>query len=202
MPERTKPERSETGTVLARPAGGISLMNRPPGRVLHLEGRGDGPALADFLRALRLDSLPGPGRSAGHASVRLLAAGPDHWLLIADRGEDFPDDSLLLRAFAVALDLSHGWSRIVISGRHSADLLAKGCALDLHPRAFPAGACAVTGLAGFRIIIVRGPEIRQFDLFVGRSHMSSLREWLMDAAVSFGPDPTRTEDQPAEDESR
>jgi heterotetrameric sarcosine oxidase gamma subunit len=60
--------------------------------------------------------------------------------------------------------------------------MAKGCAIDLHPRAFPIHACAAAGFAGTRTIIRRA-DAEGFELLIGRSHALSLWEWLVDAAT-------------------
>jgi sarcosine oxidase subunit gamma len=69
-------------------------------------------------------------------------------------------------------------------------VLAKGCPLDLHPRAFPPGACAQSLLAKVAVLIhlqdddrARGPS---FDVYVARSFAHYLWMWLEDAGREYG----------------
>ena len=88
-------------------------------------------------------------------------------------------------AFEVAVETGDAWTQFAISGSASRDLLAKGCALDLHPSAFREGGCAVTRFAQFRCVLHHvGVGYR---LLVGRSHAASLAEWLIEAAAEFAP---------------
>ena len=129
--------------------------------------------------------LPSIGRSAGNERERLLGIGPDTWLLVA---EDDATTSRELNSdrFHAALDQSHAWTRLVISGPNARAVLAKGCVLDLDPEQFPGGACAATGFARMRIVLWRPGEGSRYDLLVGRSYALSLWEWLSEAALEFG----------------
>jgi sarcosine oxidase subunit gamma len=69
-------------------------------------------------------------------------------------------------------------------------VLAKGCPLDLHPRAFATGNCAQSLLAKASVLIhlpnddaQRGPT---FDLYVARSFAHYLFAWLEDAGREYG----------------
>ena len=74
---------------------------------------------------------------------------------------------------------------LVIKGERAADLLAKGSALDLHPKYFPVGACGAAGYARLRTILWKTSAM-EFELLVGRSYARSLWEWLIDAAAEYG----------------
>ena len=99
------------------------------------------------------------------------------------RASEFPG-ARLEAAFEVAVETGDAWTQFAISGSASRDLLAKGCALDLHPSAFREGGCAVTRFAQLRCVLHHvGVGYR---LLVGRSHAASLAEWLVEAAAEFG----------------
>ena len=76
-----------------------------------------------------------------------------------------------------------------LRGSHSRDVLAKGCSLDLHPRAFGEGTAAQTmlGQAGVILLAVdaNGADDR---ILVGSSFARYLADWLLDAAGEYAPD--------------
>ena len=97
---------------------------------------------------------------------------------------------------AALVDLTDAQTIIRVSGPRARDLIAKGCTLDLHPRAFGAGHVARGTLAHAQITLLQtasdgetgGPA---FDLYVGRSFAQHLWCWLEDAAREYlgGTDP-------------
>ena len=175
--------RSALASVAAASAqsDGLALAEHRGARLNHLEGAREGAPLAALLASLEIPALPALGRSGGTSEARMLAIGPDVFLLVAQS----PPAADLAQAFTAAVDLSDGWTRLVVTGAYAPDLLAAGCALDLHPRAFPPGACAVTGLAGMRTVVWRSADDR-FDLMVGRSYARSMWDWLIESAAEFG----------------
>ena len=64
-------------------------------------------------------------------------------------------------------------------------VLAKGCALDLHPRKFTPGQCAQTMLAHAGVTIIATDE-NCFLLICRTSFASYTLDWLQDAALEFG----------------
>jgi sarcosine oxidase subunit gamma len=66
------------------------------------------------------------------------------------------------------VDVSHRQTGLELSGPEADAILAVGCPLDLHPRAFPIGMCARTVFAKCEIVLWRkGPEL--FHIEVWRS---------------------------------
>ena len=61
-------------------------------------------------------------------------------------------------------------------------MLARGCALDLHPSVFPPGRCAQTLVARAQVILYR-PDEHTFRLLVRPSFADYLRAWLRDAGA-------------------
>jgi sarcosine oxidase subunit gamma len=174
------------------PSGaGITLSERPFRAMLNL--RGD-PADARFLSAVRtaadveLPVEPNTTRRAG--SLTALWLGPYEWLLTAPAGEE----RVLVPAIRAALgdrhaavvDLTESRTVIAVSGAPARDLLAKGCTLDLHPRAFPVGACAQTGLARAGVILHLVDEAPTFEITILRSFADYMWVWLADAAQEYG----------------
>ncbi|MCB2101454.1 MAG: hypothetical protein KDE22_11325 [Rhodobacterales bacterium] len=135
-----------------------------------------GHALPDPLTAIDI-----PGKS-----TRLLWVSADQWWVEARDGTA-PADLAARLAAAGARPTDQTQARVVVhlAGEHTRDLLAKGWALDLHPRAFPAGACAQSSLAAVSVMLaaVGGGA---YDLYIPRSFAQSLWDWLLDAGAEFG----------------
>lgn len=116
---------------------------------------------------------------------RVLCLGPGDWLLVSQ-----PHQAATLReqlepaASRCGLawtEMTDGLAMLEVSGAAVRELLAKGCGLDLHPRAFPPGRCARTRLAQIAVVVDCRAATR-FELYVARSHAAWLHDWLADAA--------------------
>jgi len=103
----------------------------------------------------------------------VLWLGPDDWLVLGGREGDFPEA-------AAAVDVSANRVVLELSGRDAADVLARGCSLDLHPSVFSPGRCAQTLLARAQVILVRD-DLETFRILVRPSFAGYLRAWLQDA---------------------
>ncbi len=172
-------------------AAGVTLQERPFRAMVDLRGdAGD----VGFLSAVREGlgvALPlEPNTTARDGSTTALWLGPDEWLISAPAGEEH----VLVPAFraslgdrhAAVIDVSESRTVIAVSGAKARDLLAKGCTLDLHPRAFPVGACAQTGLARAGVLLYLVDEAPSFEITIPRSYADYLWTWLADAAREYG----------------
>ena len=106
---------------------------------------------SDAERALGVGLPLEPNTVVGGDDLSVLWLGPDEWLVVTppDRPAA-PLEALReeLREFHAAVtDVSAGQTTIRLRGDHARELLAKGCSLDLHPRAFGPGRCAQTNVA-------------------------------------------------------
>jgi sarcosine oxidase subunit gamma len=75
-----------------------------------------------------------------------------------------------------------------LAGPRAAELLAKGCSIDLHPRAFPPGRCAQTLLARANVVVWHlGEPLRDggYRVLTGASFAGYLADWLVDAAGEY-----------------
>lgn len=146
----------------------------------------DGAAAATLEAALGL-ALPDAGRFSGDADRALVWLGPDEWLLT---GAVAPEGS-----GAVVVDVSDQRTTIRLRGTHVREILAKGCALDLHPRTGPTGLAAPTLLAHVPVVLVvldAGPVDGGADapvdvrVLVRSTFARHLAEWLLDAVLEYG----------------
>lgn len=120
---------------------------------------------AECGAALGLD-LPGPGRTADSAGLRLLWSGRAAWLALGDATLPARLAEALAGLAAVA-DQSDSHAGLRLSGADARAVLARLCPLDLGSAAFPDGATARTELAHMAAQITRAGEA--FELLVLRS---------------------------------
>jgi len=151
-----------------------------------------GPAAERVALALGtpLPAEPNTYTQAGPLTICWL--GPDEWLLLAP-----PDQAGQLTAQVSdavgdepgsVADVSAHRTTIRLSGTHARDVLAHGCALDLHPRVFGPGQCAQTLLARARVLLVADDD-GAWRILVRSSFARYLADWLLDAAAEYHPPP-------------
>ena len=131
-----------------------------------------------------------PGQVARTEQVQVLWLGPDEWLLIAPEGTGAQLQATVVQALGEehgsVVDVSGHRTIIEITGPKTRELLAKGCALDLHRRSFAADQCAQTMLARAGVVLVcRDAERPTFWILVRASFARYLADWLTDAAAEY-----------------
>ncbi|WP_455361795.1 sarcosine oxidase subunit gamma [Streptomyces sp. SYSU K21746] len=121
-----------------------------------------------------------------------LWLGPDEWLVVGPAGTQYELRAGLRAAVEEAgatgavVDVSAQRTTLLVAGSSAADLLAHGCALDLHRHSFGAGRCAQTTLARAQVVLVRRDEHKPGFLVLVRSSFAGyLAEWLLDAASEY-----------------
>lgn len=154
-------------------------------------GRDDGTLAEPLGRAFDVSWPVEPNTTAAHGDLTVLWMAPGQWAIM-----DCPAASVTERAtdacgsmLHLVSDVTDGRVSFEISGALSRDLLAKGCSLDLHPRAFKPGACAQTLLAQVPVLLYRPREAPDddaiFHLYADVSVAWHLRSWFQDAALEF-----------------
>ncbi|HCX88892.1 MAG TPA: sarcosine oxidase subunit gamma, partial [Gammaproteobacteria bacterium] len=116
---------------------------------------------------------------------------PDEWLLIGPKDQDSTRDlgQRLVPLHHALTEVSGGQTVFRVGGDGWRDVLASACPLDLHPRAFRAGACAQTVIAHANVVLIYAgddPRGEALDIVVRRSFADHLARWLMDAAAEGG----------------
>jgi len=148
---------------------------------------------AAFMRAM--ESVLGcsppekPNTVAKGNGYDMLWLGPDEWLLRSEASHDASRPAPLearLRAafggaFASAVDIGSGYTVLEIDGPRTRDVLARGCPLDLHPKAFGVGQCAQSHYfkASMTLVPLGGDR---FDIVVRRSFADYFVKIMLDAA--------------------
>lgn len=145
------------------------------------------PANAGFIASAQSmlgASLPvKPNTTAGGTHCKILWLGPDEWLLVG-RDRSRVNERLAIEG-AHLTDVSSGRAAWRVTGPRTLDVLAKGCSLDLHPRAFPSGHCAQTSLAHVGVLLHR-LDVTSFEVYCARSYAQHLWHWFAEAASEFG----------------
>lgn len=183
-------ERSALGPTGApgRWAGeGLDIEERPALGAISVRLRGETERrLASAATGLDLEAPVGTARDgAGRAALRL---GPDEWLILCGRAEEHGLASELLGALTArsgsAVPLGNGTVGLEVHGPKARAFLAKGTSLDLHPRVWKPGRCAVTGFGKVRVTLWQR-EADRFLLLVGRSFSRSFWDWARDVAQEW-----------------
>ena len=165
------------GRVGPAPAG-VSVTPRDGG-CLHVL------ALRRGNEADRGLTLPPPGGSAVVDGGRVAGIGPDRWLILGEPPAHLP-------RCAGLVDVSDAFAAVDVGGPQARAALAKGCQLDLHPRAFAADAAAACIIAHISVLIVHifrppaGGRLRSSGSSCPRSMTGSFSAWLVASAAEFG----------------
>lgn len=136
---------------------------------------------------LALPTTPSTWVASGDG--RAIWLGPDEWL-VTSPSRSPQELAAALRAEVGAagtvVDVSAQRTTLRLRGAHVRDVIATGCAIDLHPRAFPAGSAAQTllGLAG--VVLLGLDDVgTDYEVLVRPSFARYLAGWLLDAAGEF-----------------
>ncbi|WP_217551973.1 sarcosine oxidase subunit gamma [Streptomyces sp. GbtcB6] len=146
------------------------------------------PAADAVALALGLQLPLEPDTVVHAGEVTAVWLGPDEWLVVGRPGTERDLESRIRTAAGdepvAVTDVSAQRTTLLVGGPRARDLLAHGCALDLHPRAFGPGRCAQTTLARAQVVLVARDETRAgFWVLVRSSFAGYLVDWLLDAAV-------------------
>ncbi|MGW7529188.1 sarcosine oxidase subunit gamma [Streptomyces sp. NPDC054783] len=169
--------------------GAIRLAELPFLAQVNVRLDAKGPA-ADAVGLALGFQLPLEPNTVVHAGdVTAVWLGPDEWLVVGRRGTERDLESRIRSAAdepVSVTDVSAQRTTLLVAGPRARDLLAHGCALDLHPRAFGPGRCAQTTLARTQVVLVARDEPRAgFWVLVRSSFAGYLADWLLDAAVEY-----------------
>ncbi|MEV2279107.1 sarcosine oxidase subunit gamma family protein [Nocardiopsis sp. NPDC049922] len=148
---------------------------------------GMGEALGVAFPAEPCTFTRGSGR---FGDFEVLWLGPDEFLVVARPDQGVPIEDALRSALGSArgaiVDTSAQRTAVALSGPHVRDVLAHGCAVDLHPSTAPTGTCVQTLLARTGIILqVADAASGAFTVLVRSSFAEYLAAWLSDACVEY-----------------
>ena len=158
--------------------------------------QGDPAQSALMAHVLRSFGTPLPVAPNTTLETGLLSAvwlGPTSWLLVAGGPlspahplANFAGQRDALNAVGGALfDVSTGRVAWTLAGPRAATVLATGCPLDFHPRAFPAGTCAQSLFGHVNALFCRCAN-GDFTMFVARSVARDVWSTLCAASAQHG----------------
>lgn len=168
----------------------IRLREIPFLAQVNLRGDAGNPAFRKTVRdVLGFDIPTKPNVSITFPPRAALWLGPDEWLLVGDPGIEMSMIPRLRKGLhgfhSTVVDVSDSRAVLELSGIRSRELLAKGCSLDLHPRAFRPGDCAQTNVARANVILQQFNGAPTWFLYVRISFANYLASWLLDAMTEF-----------------
>ncbi len=169
----------------------VLLAELPFQGLINLRGRPDDKTFTKAVTTAlgcELPLEPNTTRSAGERTLFWL--GPDEWMIVTppDQQDTLIDElqAALNGCFCSVVDVTSYYTTLAVGGQHAADLLAKGCTLDLHPQAFTLGQCAQTHVAKATVLIWPADAGSSYRLLVRRSYADYFGLWLNEAVREFG----------------
>jgi methylglutamate dehydrogenase subunit D len=168
---------------------GVSIEERAIAFASVVARRGQRDALARKVAERYGLQLPdGPRRSTA-GRLTFAGVGPGQWIASAEAAADFVARLRSdLGSFAAVADQSDSRLVVRLSGPCVRDVLAKGLAVDLHPRAFKVADVAVTLVAHIGVQIDMLDDAPTYQLAAPRSMAGSFWSWLSASAAEFGYD--------------
>jgi methylglutamate dehydrogenase subunit D len=157
-----------------------------PGQRCSRNSSRSGSIKAAAVQAL-LGELPSTLGKASRARRRpLFKTGSEYWVVSSAEEEVTGQlQSVVAPEIGAVASLSHSRTRLFIGGPAARLVLSTGIALDLHPDSFPVGAFALTGVHHTPVFLHRAASDR-YQLYVLRTFVEWVWEWLPDAALPFG----------------
>lgn len=146
-------------------------------------------------KALGLECSTRAGASSSDGKTQVSWNGPNSWMIVASDEETGRAPGELLKAvqdavgeLAAVVDQSHGRCCLRLGGTRARQVMAKNTAIDLHPRAFGPGQCALTSVAHMNATVVQVDDAPTYDLFVIRSMARSFAHAIEHACREFAND--------------
>jgi sarcosine oxidase subunit gamma len=159
--------------------------------IVNLRGNAEDEAFRQAAASALGVALPvQPGAVSEGAVARIVWAGPDDWFVIGPKGHAEALAAKLREALAgqhhAVTDVSSGYTVLHLSGSSVREVLAQGCPLDLHPRAFSRGSCAGSHFFKASVWLWQTEEAPAFELLVRRSFASYVWTLLERCSVECG----------------
>jgi sarcosine oxidase, subunit gamma len=191
---------SPLGATVFPPLDGVAVREVPFLVQLDLRLDVDSPVAAAIGEVL---GAAWPTRASTYVRaprLDLLWLGPDEWLVLTDdqrRPHLEADLRAVIGEHHVSLvDVSAQRTALSLTGVHAAEVLARGCAIDLHPAVTPEGSCVQTLLAQAGMtLLVRDSNATDFLLLVRASFAAYVAAWLDDASLEYRISPPGPERQ-------
>jgi sarcosine oxidase subunit gamma len=168
----------------------VAIVEEPFATMVDVRVDPSGPGATAAAELLGVELPTTASTYAKNGDTTVIWQGPDEWLVTGTALAGPELEARLREAVAphggAAIDVSGQRTTLRLSGPHSRDVLAKGCALDLHPRVFGEGTAAETmlGQAGVILLAVDG-SAADYRILIRSSFARYLADWLLDAAEEY-----------------
>lgn len=143
-------------------------------------------ALTDCITSRYGVDLPDRPCVMSGVTFDLLWAGPSQWLAVSVRPAMPAELAADLQGFVAVSDQTDARATLRLRGPRVCDALAKGCPVDLHPRAFRRGDTLITAIGGIGVQVWWADVDDALHLAVPRSMAGSFWSWLVTSANEFG----------------
>ena len=183
--------------VLSVDGASVTLGEMPFVDMLNIRGNAADRQFVEAVQRVTGLALPLQANTATlGAAGQLIWLGPDEWVLKLPAAGSQYQSAGPLEAMESALrsaltgqhvslvPVGHGFTTLTVQGAGAAALLARGCPLDFHPRAFAAGAVAQSHVAKAGATILCLTSGSHFELTVRRSFADYLFRWLCEAGAA------------------
>lgn len=171
-------------------AGVVLSERRHRGKLVLRGDPDDRKFLAGSAKALGMAPPTTPNTTEGDPETTLIWTAPNEWLVVTEPGVEAVLEAALSRTLEgihhAVTDTSDQATIIRLSGVAARTVMAKGCALDLHPRAFKPGTAAQSHLAQALVTFWQVDETPTYDILARASFAAYLWAWLIDAGQEFG----------------
>ena len=133
-------------------------------------------------------ALPDRPAAVHGRGVTFIGSGPGQWVALAEASntgiEDFVGAPLL--GLASVFDQSDSRVLLELSGDKVREVLAKGVAIDLHPRAFKTGDAALTTVSHLALQLWQTSDAPTYRALVVRAFFESFWHWLAASGAEYG----------------
>ena len=165
----------------------VTLGEAPLMDMLNLRGNPADAAFDSAVQSVTGLALPLVANTARMGADRqLLWLGPDECLLQCPIGQGAALEVALRQALAeqhfAVVSVGHGNTVLRVQGPGAADLLSRGCPLDLHASVFAAGQVAQSHISRANATILCKQAGSHYEVTVRRSFADYLFRWLCAAA--------------------
>jgi sarcosine oxidase subunit gamma len=185
---RTAPLASWSDGLGALPDG-VQIALHPFVAMSDLQLDPAGPTVAAVGDHLGVALPTTPSTYAEGEAGTAIWLGPDEWLITsASRTPEELETGLRAAAGAdgAVVDVSAQRTTLRLRGDHVRDLLAGGCAIDLHPRVFGRGAAVQTLLGRAGVLLMALDDTgTHYQIVVRSSFAGYLTAWLLDAVTEY-----------------
>ncbi len=171
-------------------APGVTIVERTNlGLATVAARKGQDQALQAAVREAYGVDLPAQSSTATGKTVSFVGYGPGQWLVVSETlaHEALAEDlAMRLKDLASVSDQSGGRAVLRVRGPRVRDVLAKGLAVDLDPRVFPAGGAVTSTMSHMGVQLWQGDEADSYDIAIFRSVSASFWRWLTASAAEYG----------------